>query len=69
MIVLNHGQGDRITENQMENMGALVDLVRALSEKCSQLETYKNRAEMYQRWYERELEKKDALQAELNKLS
>ena len=53
----------------MEKMDALVDLVRALSEKCSQLETYKNRAEMYQRWYEKELEKKEALEAQLAKLS
>lgn len=29
----------------------VVDLVRALSKKCEELEYYKSRADMYMRWY------------------
>jgi hypothetical protein len=68
MIILNHGQGDRQNgESEMEKMDALVDLVRALSKKCEELEQAQNRVEMYKRWYEQEKEEKKELRERHNR--
>ena len=45
----------------MENMEALVDLVRALSKKCEDFEYQKRQHEYYYKWYKEEQKEVDRL--------
>jgi len=52
----------------MDNMDALVDLIRALSKKCDDFEYHKRQHDNYYKWYNELQEKNEALVTEMNKL-
>ena len=52
----------------MDNMDALVDLIRALSKKCDDFEYHKRQHDYYYKWYNEQQEKNEALVTEIDKL-